>query len=397
MDFIKNISIVFMVALLILLAMIALIRNEWMINKSLYFGIMIALFASVVVYVYCFDIKPIARWDLLQHYRTIGLMKENGWNFVWTKGEYKDRYVISLYFYLISFMPDYRLVPVIPLIIEFSIALYLFEKSMKVYEVNDAYPVADAAFTTLAWFATFGIKLAVSGVRCVWAVSLCALAIYWEAIRKEHRLVAYGLYIIAYGIHDFALVLILVRLLMMIKDKRLLAVCVFLGMTGLSAILPVLYRMMPNPSLRRIYRYWTNSSILSFIKGRSISELSVILCMIFVMLYYAYVNYSIFRKLDTADKGTEICQRNLAELQIIEFTSTLAVVAVAACYLYVFTERLLYLVAYGFLLCIPYYRKMKANNVTVDALMLFIMLWLWFFNDIYPLMVNETGVYFLAQ
>lgn len=386
-----------MAALLILLAMIALIRNEWLINKSLYFGIMTALFASVVIYVYCFHVRPIARWDLLQHYRTIDLMKENGWHFVWTKGEYKDRYIISLYFYLMSFLPDYRLVPVIPLIIEFFIALYLFEKSMKIYEVNDAYPIGDAAFATLAWFSTFGIKLAVSGVRCVWAVSLCALAIYWEAIQKEHRIAAYILYIIAYGIHDFALVLIFIRLLMVIKDKRFLVIYVFLGMVGLSALLPVLYRMMPNPSLRRIYRYWTNSSILSFIKGRSTSELSVILCMILVMLYYAYVNYSIRRKMYSADNDTENDRRNSVERQIIEFTSTLAVVAVVACYLYVFTERLMYLVAYGFLLCIPYYRKLKANNFTVDAMMLFIMLWLWFFNDIYPLMVNETGVYFLAQ
>lgn len=386
-----------MAGLLIFLAMIALIRNEWLINKSLYFGIVVALFASVVIYVYCFDVRPIARWDLLQHYRTIDLMKENGWHFVWTKGEYKDRYIISLYFYIMSFMPDYRLVPVIPLVIEFSIALYLFEKSMKVYEVNDAYPIGDAAFTTLAWFATFGIKLAVSGVRCVWAVSLCALAIYWEAVRKEHKIAAYSLYVIAYGIHDFALVLIFIRLLMMIKDKRFLTICVFLGMVCLSGLLPVLYSMMPNPSLRRIYRYWTNSSILSFIKGRSTSELSVILCMIIVMLYYAYVNYSIRRKLEAIDYGTANCRRNPEDLQIIEFTSTLAVVAIAACYLYVFTERLLYLVAYGFLLCIPYYRKLKANNFTVDVLMLFIMLWLWFFNDIYPLMVNETGVYFLAR
>ena len=115
------------------------------------------------------------------------------------------------------------------------------------------------------------------------------------------------------------------------------------------------------------------------------------------MLYYAYVNCSIRRKMYSADNDTENERRNSVERQIIEFTSTLAVVAVVACYLYVFTERLMYLVAYGFLLCIPYYRKLKANNFTVDAMMLFIMLWLWFFNDIYPLMVNETGVYFLAQ
>lgn len=386
-----------MAGLLIFLAMIALIRNEWLINKSLYFGIVVALFASVVIYVYCFDVRPIARWDLLQHYRTIDLMKENGWHFVWTKGEYKDRYIISLYFYIMSFMPDYRLVPVIPLVIEFSIALYLFEKSMKVYEVNDAYPIGDAAFTTLAWFATFGIKLAVSGVRCVWAVSLCALAIYWEAVRKEHKMAAYAMYVIAYGIHDFALIIILIRLLMTIRDKRLLATGVLFGMVGLTFAIPVLYSAMPTPAIRRIYKYWTRSSILSFIEGQSTSTLLVILCMILTMLYYAYMNIKIRRMLYDTQAGCEEIRRNPSVLPMIEFTSSLAVVAVAACYLYVFTERLLYLVAYGFLMCIPYYRKFRANNFYVDSVMLFILLWLWFFNDIYLIMVNETGVYFLAQ
>lgn len=406
-EFIKSISVVVMAAILVFWAMIALGRSEWTINKYLYRGIMLTLFGAFIVYVYCFTPTPITRWDLLEHYKTLNLIKENGWTYLWTDGLYKSRYITSLYFYFISHMPNYRLLPVIPLIIDFSIFLYIFQDSMKTSEEYEAYPIGDAAFITLAWITTFGMKLAVSGIRCVCAVSICALAIYWEAIQKKHRGASYVLYIIAYGIHDFAMVIILIRMMMIVKNKAKLAVVVFLVMVGISVALPVLYAVAPSSGLRRIYRYWTERSMLSFMtaRGRSTSELSVVLSMIVVMVYHAYINFKVYRKMHTyptrmngyPGQNPVLTEKRKHDLAVIEFTSTLAVAGIAACYVYVFTERLLYLIAYSLVLSIPYYRKLELNHFAMDIMMLVLMLWLWFFNDIYIFLVNETGVFFLAR
>ena len=404
--------------ILVVLAMIALIRKDWTINKHLYCGIMIALFSALVIYVYCFDPTPITRWDLLEHYKTIDLIKKYGWSYAWTKGEYKERYIVTLYFYIMSKMPNYRLLPVLPLVIDFSVYFYIFQDRMRTDEVYGAYPIGDAAFVTLAWITTFGMKLAISGIRCVCAVSLCALAIYWEAIKRERKATSYFLYFIAYGIHDFTLIIILVRMLMQVKDKKQLVSFMIFAMVTASFAIPVLSSIIPGPAMGRVRRYWYKFRIFNFIKNLSTSELSVILCMMLVMIYYAYINFQIYRKLHEGNYRSNLyyqryrynqamnnrllnvrnqIKHSEEDVRVIEFTSTLAVVSVVSCYIYVFMERLMYLVAYGMVMSIPYYRKWKVNSFFLDAAMILVMIWLWFFNDIYIFMVNETGVFFLAR
>lgn len=379
------------VAVLMLFA--ALSPEKYQISVGQFGGVLFLMIVLIAGFAYYFEPKNFIRWDLLIHYRKIRLFRNYSFAEAWNGSEYKNLYLINFYFYLISRLPNNKLLPVIPLAIDFLIARYiLMDRLRQKYGPNGKFRVSEGVWVTAIFLTTMGFKLALSGIRCVLAVSLCALAFYFEGVQKRKRPAAYLLYLCALMVHQFSILVLAIRLLTYMKGKwkilvGLILFCLF-GATVSELVADALPQSMSYVAraLQQVVRRWDSYSISAMLE-KSVAEISVYLTMICSAGYLLYVSIRLKKvrlKMDSQ------------EISIFNFAEAVAMVAVGMSFNYLFLERTMYVIAFGFLMALPVYQRYYHPSILERVGMFVILLWLFFFNDLYALIANYVGRYFLA-
>ena len=355
-------------------------------GKTLYLVIAV-LFAG---FSFFFSPQDFIRWDLLEHFKVINEMRSGGIEYATKGSQYADLFVYNYFAYFISLLPKclQNLVSTIPLIIDFSIVGYIYKRIYNVHivEANGKTRV----LSVLLWFCTFGIKLAITDIRCSLAVSLVAVAIYLFVIEKRKKIFAILLSIIAVFVHQFAVVVIVVGIFSKIKKPGVLLI----SSLSIAIFLHPLARFIVNNtsnayinfSFNRILKTENYYGFIEAIKNFSTSQLLVDLGFIMMSICLYYMSLK-------AKCG--IGENNYCK-NVINFTNAVGAVAIGLAFNYLYLERFMYLVSFAFLLVVPIYNcgyKMIRN---LNLLMLPIAIYVLYFNDIYILMVNYLGYYFLA-
>lgn len=346
---------------------------------------------AIIFVVFSFVFKPedFIRWDLIEHFKIVDDMRLGGLEYVKNESQYADLFVYNYFAYLISLLPLYmqNLLTTIPLIIDFAIVGYIYKTTF-----NKHLPDASAKARVLAvllWLFTFGIKLAISGIRCSLAVSIVVLAIYLEMIQKKKRILSLLLYITSIFIHNFAVVVIVVRILAMVKKP----VLIMLLSLGICILLEPISRLIVNNvdggyfkfSFGRILDTYEQMSLITAISTFNFSTLIVYIGFIVLSLYLFAVSTSAQKQ---NLNGYSKCVAN--------FTATVGALAIGLSFNYLYLERFMYLVSFALLMIAPIHNENK-NRINSGNIMLVPMAFLiFFFNDIYTFMVNYVGTYFLA-
>lgn len=204
----------------VLMILASLSYEKYRITISQFGGILLLMIVLILGFTYEFKPRSFIRWDLLMHYRQVRLFRNYSFAEAWRRSEYQNLYLINFYFYLVSRLPNYKMLPVIPLAIDLFIARYiLLDRLRQEYGANGKFRVSEGVWVAAVFLATMGLKLAISGIRCVLAVSLCALAFYLEGVQKKKKPAAYLLYLSALLVHHFSILVIAVRLLVGMKGK----------------------------------------------------------------------------------------------------------------------------------------------------------------------------------
>lgn len=391
---ISTVFYVLMIGVLSLLLLLASLSSErYRIPIGQFSGILLLMIVLILGFTYCFKPNSFIRWDLLVHYRNINRFRTYDFQRAWNWSEYKNLYIINFYFYLISRLPNNKLLPVIPLAIDLLIGRYILVDGLRrKYGARGTVQISEGVWVAFIWIATMGLKLAISGIRCVLAVSLCALAFYFEGVQKRKKPAAYLLYACASMIHHFTILVIAVRLLVKMKGKWKILVGLVLFCLFGAAVSERLADALPQSmnyiaySLRQVARRWDGYSFFSMMT-KSTAEISVYLAMICAAVYLLYLSLRL-KKIQPSLERQEAAIQSYAE--------AVAMVAVGMSFNYLFLERMMYIVAFGFLMALPVYVRYYRPSILEKVGMFLILLWLFFFNDLYGLIANYVGRYFLA-
>lgn len=351
------------------------------------------LFVAILILVYEFDPRPTIRFDIIEHYKTLDLMKEGGWDFAIHDGEYSNLLVTTVYFYIIQAIGNYRLLPLLPLVTEFLIFRFILFDQMH-RRFPDRVPFADASFVVYTWFTTVGLMLAIVGVRCVWAVSIAVAGLYLDYVKKRRSAWVWLLYIVPVFIHSFALIVVVVRLLAMIPYRRTVTAAMVAGLLVGPMVLEKVFSVVGSGYLQYmvylIMKYWEAMNILNWFFGVSNSTRTILICFVIVLGYLFYMLWQIKRCGDIGDPEDQ---------RILNLGETAAYLSLVMLFNYLFLERYMYLICFVLVIIMTWYLRCRKKTLSNDLVNLFcglVMLWLFFFHDIYIFLVNFTGVYFLA-
>lgn len=354
-------------------------------GKSLVFVAILFVFFSLI-----FKPDSFIRWDLIEHFKVVDNMRSGGLNYATTESQYADLFVYNYFAYFISLLPlNYQnLLTAIPLTIDFIIVGYIYNKIFKEYlpDTNGKTRV----LSMFLWLCTFGLKLAISGIRCSLAVSIVVLAIYLEMIQKKKRVFSIFLYLISIFIHNFAVVVIIVRLLTMLKKP----VLIMLSSLGISfAIEPFARYVVRNTnneyfsySFRRILETVQDMSLTSALQSFNGATLIIYMCFIALAIYLFVVS----------TRAKQIYTEDGYCKNVLNFAATVGAVAIGLSFNYLYLERFMYLISFALLMITPLHNRNK-NGINMGNIILIPMaLFVFFFNDIYIFIVNYVKVYFLA-
>lgn len=355
------------------------------------FGGKILLLIAILFIIFSFFLKPknFIRWDLIEHFKLVDNMRIGGLNYVKNKSQYANLYVYNYFAYVISLLPkNYQnLLTVIPLIIDFSIVGYIYKNMFNNYLTNVSGKVR--VLSVMLWLFTFGIKLAISGIRCSLAISIATLAIYLEMIQNKYKIFSIILYLIAIFIHNFAVVVIIVRLLTLIKKPIAI---IILSLT-ISIFLEPIARFIVN-NVNNQYLVFSFERVLETIGDMSFSiaikqynglTLIIYMCFIVVSIYLFVIS----------TRANLIYYEKKYYKNVINFASTVGAVAIGLSFNYLYLERFMYLMSFALLMIIPIHNGnngIKNENIVIVSMTIF----LFFFNDIYIFMVNYLENYFLS-
>ena len=329
-------------------------------------------------------------WDLIEHFKVLANMRSGGWEYATQESQYADLFVYNTFAYIISLLPtsSQNLLSTIPLIIDFAIVAYIYKQIFEKY-LPDANGKS-RILSVLLWLFTFGIKLAITGIRCSLAVSIATLAIYLELIQKKKKILPILLYLIAMFIHNFALVVISVRLLTMLKKPILIMASSLIVSLTLEPLSRLIVTNVNNQyiafSFRRILETVEKMSFTSALQSFNGATLLVYICVITIAIYL----FVISTKLKQNNADGSYCKI------VANFTATVGAVAIGLSFNYLYLERFMYLMSYALLMITPIHNNNKIGIKKENIFIIPIALFVFFFNDIYTFMVNYVGNYFLS-
>lgn len=351
-------------------------------------------FLAILILVFNFDPRQTIRFDINEHMKAMDIMKIKGWDYAIHSSEYEGLYIICAYFFLIIAIGNYHFLPILPMLIEFIIFRYIIVDRIR-SDGKTTVPFKDIGFTMYIWICTYGLMLAMTGIRCVLAVSVMFLAVYRDYIKNNRGVFTWILYVIPLFIHSFSLIMVLVRVFAMVKKKNRFIIPIFLLLVLSQPILNVAYSVFRGGYIgiviTKIGNYWIRRNMIRWIAGVTNAAKTVAISYLIVMFYYSYVVISI-RK--CRELFTE------AEKRIYSLAVSVMYIGLAVSFNYLLLERFTYVLSWSFLIIMPLYHRFRMrtlSNTLINIFASLVMFWLFFFHDLYMILVNFTGVYFLAS
>ena len=374
--------------IIVMMCLFIFIDNK--ISKKIGGSTLFLIAVSFIVFSLFFKPQNFIRWDLLEHFKLLNNMRLGGFNYATNESQYSDLFIYNYFVYFISLLPSkcQNLLTAIPLAIDFIIVGYIYKKTFSVHLPDTSGKTKLLAI--MLWLFTFGIKLAISGIRCSLAVSIAVLAIYLEMIQKKKKVFSILLYFTAIFIHNFAIVIIFVRLLAIFRHP----IIIMISSLGISSSLAYIARFIVNNisntylsfSFQRILDTITDMSLSNALQQYSTTALITYMCFIILSVYL----FIIATKESQNHKEDGYCKN------VVNFASTVGAVAIGLSFNYLYLERYMYLVSFALLMIVPIHNKNNDKISIENAVIVPLSLFAFFFNDIYIFMVNYVGRYFLA-
>lgn len=347
----------------------------------LFMALMAALFA------FYFEPKDFINWDIKRYYEHLDNIRRFGLTEALKNTEYRTLYVTKYWMYLVSLTDMNGLFTAIPFFVEFIIFGYLVEDINK-NRGNRLISIKKFGCVFFCWFSLMGVKLAITDVRCVFAMNVLALAIYWDYICKRKRLISVVLYVMALYIHHVASLVIAIRILLMftkiIERPKLVLLGSMISYVLLFNVATFLVKsgnLFLRISAKKLLADWADYNFLQYFFSREMSMKVLYLCFIGAFV----LGLLLSQRARQTEKG----QFDGRDINVLNLFSCLGI---GFSFNYLLMERLLYpyaVVLTIFLLNHDDGRYLKRTIVFFTPILLYLL----YFNDINGLLVNYLGFY----
>lgn len=177
----------------------------------------IPIFMALILAILAYNFIPSEEYDLFRYYEWLNNFNifnhKDTVNFIFGQGEF----LIMSYFYLIAKIGNYHLLQFFPVLIFYSIIFYIIFDYAKIKKYNKKKII----LVTVFFLAMFRYSFAVCVFRYSLAYSIFSLGLYLEFI-KHNKVLSKILYIIPIFIHASSILLLLFRLILQIKNKKII-------------------------------------------------------------------------------------------------------------------------------------------------------------------------------
>lgn len=174
----------------------------------------IAFLLAVLAYLF----YPVGgNYDLSKYYHLMDMIKIDDVESIIYINNYFE-ILFRIYMYVISVIGNYRLFQFFPVLIFYSILLYMIFDYGKTREYSNFF----IALTCFLCIILFRFVLIVSAIRYALAYIIFAFALYLDLIKKRKGKLIKLLYILPIFIHKTSIILLLFRLLIEIKNKKII-------------------------------------------------------------------------------------------------------------------------------------------------------------------------------
>lgn len=234
-----------------------------------------------------FEPNPSLNIDLLRINARLNDIRNLGLDKALQYTDIENLYVFRYWLYINSLLSFNGLLTSIP----FCIDVYIFGRI--IYDILSKQRVIKVKYLTLAllmWTSLIGLKLAVTDIRCVFAMSICCYALWFEFIKKENKLFSFCLYIAAFFTHHYTIVFIISRIIIgitrKIKSKKLLVILSFI-----IILLPICISLvLPHVGGLGEYFIVINQKLAgadrrTYFLYREMSQRVLYICMIIILIY----------------------------------------------------------------------------------------------------------------
>lgn len=360
------------------------------INANTFSKLWIIIVFVAFIMAFIFEPNPSLNLDLnrlnarLNSIRNFGL--ENGLLY----SEYDNLYVFKYWMYLVSLTECNSILTAIP----FTIDVYVFGKI--VFDVLSKYKTMEIKYLTFGlftWISLIGLKLAITDIRCVFAMTICCYGLYLEFINNRSKQIPLLLYIVAIFTHHFVAIFLLIRVLVSImgkiKSKKKFLVFAFVILT-----IPMLIDLViPYLSSNSVYISWLIRKFVGYqdrvyFMNNALSQKLLYISMLIVIIYSTIFSY------------LNICfYKNEENNYSVPYKSSLALFVASVVLLgffnnYLMIERGMYIIACLFstaYLLMPEELHVKRNIYILIPILIYIL----FINDINTFIVNKLGYSYL--
>lgn len=174
-------------------------------NKKVRF---ILFLYTIALAIMGFFYVPYVTADLARIYNTLDYFKMLDFSVFMDRVGESSTVVANIYYWLVSKTGENRLLPAINAFICYSCIFYIFRKTMEKYNISKK----NFAIALFFYMAIGNYMFVISGIRTMLAISLVAYCFFREAVEKKFRLYHILLYVAAAFIHNFAVIIIIIRL-----------------------------------------------------------------------------------------------------------------------------------------------------------------------------------------
>lgn len=225
--------------------------------------------------------------------------------------------ITMVYFYIISLIDNYSLLPFFPTLISYFIMFYIIIDYCQINKYSNKMTI----FLILLFISLFKYIFLVSGIRSTFAMILCTLALYEEFIKSNKKWYIKLLYVIALGIHNGVIAIIFVRILLninkILKMKTIRLIFTIITIIVISILLLILF------SDKIEFLAFIKEKIISYINIKPIISLQSIFRSLQLFLF-AGILFLVWKNKIYDNVYTEDMQKYYKFLQILTIICLIA-------------------------------------------------------------------------
>lgn len=360
------------------------------INSDVFSKIWILIILIAFIMAFIFEPNPSLNLDLLRLNARLDAIRSFGLENALKYSGFEGLYIFENWLYLVSLTEYNSLLTAVP----FAIDVYIFGKIISdILRKVKAMKFSYLTFGLFTWVSLIGLKLAITDIRCVFAMTICCYALYLEFIKNECKFFSILLYIVAFFTHHYAVTFlisrVIVSIIIKIKSKNKLLFFIFV-----TLLIPIFINSIVtdmgfyNDYLTLVIRKFVGYQDRAYFVDNALSQKILYISMLIVVLYSSLFSYS------------NLCfYKNEQDTQSIAYKSSLALLSISILLLgffnnYLMIERGLYILSGLFpiaYLLMPEKLHHKRNPYILIPILLYIL----FINDINAFIVNKLGYSYL--